>query len=123
MIYTSYFGNLRRIEKVCPNLFPVSIALYPPNWFRGARYRKLAPTADILREWKEKHDVERYTKRFCDEVTSHLNRDEVIKDLMKLSNGHDAALLCYERPGEFCHRHIVAQWLNRGGYKCEELYL
>lgn len=120
MIYTGYFGKLKRLP---PELFPVSIALYSPKWYREAEYKTLAPTADILREWKANHNVERYTERFCNEVTSHLNRDEVINDLFMLSWGRDIVLLCYEAPGKFCHRHLVADWLTRGGYKCEELYL
>jgi hypothetical protein len=32
---------------------------------------------------------------------------EVLRDL-----GDDAVLLCYEKPGQFCHRHLVAQWLK-----------
>ena len=32
----------------------------------------------------------------------------------------DIALLCYEKPDDFCHRHLVADWLNKNGYKCEE---
>ena len=24
----------------------------------------------------------------------------------------DIALCCYEKPTDFCHRHLVAEWLN-----------
>ena len=27
----------------------------------------------------------------------------------------DIVLLCYEKPDEFCHRHLVAEWFNRNG--------
>ena len=33
----------------------------------------------------------------------------------------DFALVCYEKPSDFCHRHLVADWLNKNGYDCEEL--
>ena len=29
-------------------------------------------------------------------------------------------LLCYEPKGEFCHRHIVAQWFKEHGVMCSE---
>lgn len=32
------------------------------------------------------------------------------------------ALLCYEKPDDFCHRHLVADWLRKNGYECEELW-
>ena len=30
------------------------------------------------------------------------------------------ALICYEKPTDFCHRHLVADWLNKNGIECEE---
>lgn len=30
------------------------------------------------------------------------------------------ALVCYEKPSDFCHRHLVAQWLSQNGFKCKE---
>ena len=32
----------------------------------------------------------------------------------------DIALVCYEAPDKFCHRHLVADWFNKAGYRCEE---
>ena len=29
-----------------------------------------------------------------------------------LSGGKDDALCCYEKPGDFCHRHILAKWIT-----------
>lgn len=29
------------------------------------------------------------------------------------SLGQDAILLCWEAPGEFCHRRVVAEWIER----------
>lgn len=28
--------------------------------------------------------------------------------------------MCYEAPGKFCHRHLVADWLNSAGYDVSE---
>lgn len=33
---------------------------------------------------------------------------------------NDIALICYEKPTDFCHRHLVADWLNKNGFKCDE---
>lgn len=47
----------------------------------------------------------------------------VIKELNYLVlnvNGKDIALICYEKPSDFCHRHLVAEWLNQNGYRCDE---
>lgn len=37
-------------------------------------------------------------------------------------HGHDdIALICYEKPSDFCHRHLVAQWLRDNGFGCSEM--
>lgn len=30
------------------------------------------------------------------------------------------ALICYERPTDFCHRHLVSKWLNENHIECKE---
>ena len=42
-----------------------------------------------------------------------LDAQRVYEDLERLSNGRDCVLLCYEKSGDFCHRHLVADWLNK----------
>ena len=71
-------------------------------------------------EWKVSHDNAYYVKRFNQEVLSKLNADVVVNELLSLSEEKPFALICYERPGEFCHRHLVAEWFCKNGYYCEE---
>ena len=33
-----------------------------------------------------------------------------LDEILNLSEG-DIALVCYEKPGDFCHRHLVSSWL------------
>lgn len=118
-IFTSYFSNIRQI----PNqLVLISICGKAPDWYKGIQYRKLAPSYDIYSEYKESNNEERYTERFQKERLSKLDRDEVLKELEKLSSGRDIVLLCYEKPFNFCHRHLVADWLGNitefGGSQC-----
>ena len=125
MIYTSYFGNKKVFNN--PNIFPVSIALYPPKDFVGKSYRGLAPHPGTLRDWKRDHSIANYERDYL-ALLGDLSQKEVVDQLMVLSGNFknldylpDIALLCYERPGEFCHRHIVAEWLRNAGYEVEEL--
>lgn len=34
-----------------------------------------------------------------------------------IAEGQDVALVCFEAPGCFCHRHILADYLNIEEYK------
>lgn len=117
MIYTSYFAKLRKLPE---NIMPISICGKAPNWYTGKQYKKLAPKWSFFSVWKETHDNDYYIKHFQKEVLDTLNADDVVKKLEEMSEGKDIALICYEKPGDFCHRHLVADWLAKNGYSvCE----
>lgn len=121
MIYTSYFAKLKSLPK---NIIPISICGKAPEGYKGLQYKKLAPKYDFFMQWKQNKDNDFYIKCFNEQVLSYLNADQVIKELVGDLDPNkdeiDIALICYEKPTDFCHRHLVAQWLNKNGYKCEE---
>lgn len=74
-------------------------------------------------EWKKNRDNDYYIEHFQTEVLDGLDAATVIKELNYLVsnvNGKDIALICYEKPSDFCHRHLVAEWLIKNGFQCEE---
>ena len=122
MIYTSYFAKLKSLPD---NIIPISICGKAPDWYKGLQYKKLAPKYDFFMEWKKTHDNDYYIKCFKEQVTNKLKATDVILDLSSLcysfnTGEEDICLICYEKPTDFCHRHLVADWLNENGYKCEE---
>ena len=120
MICTSYFANIRNL----PDSFePVSIARWPPKWFKGKKYAILAPPNEILAMHRvdEKYAAHGfYSTDFHHRVLDLLNPDDVVRNLHAMTNKPNIALLCYEKPGDFCHRHLVADWLNQHGIECLE---
>ena len=123
MIYTSYFAKIKELER--NNIIPISICGKAPDWYKGLQYKKLAPKYGFFMEWKKNHDNDYYIEHFQSEVLDQLNATEVILDFSRLSYGfnvgeNDIALICYEKPSDFCHRHLVAEWLKQNGFKCEE---
>jgi len=126
MIYTSYFAKIKIIAN------PISICGKAPDWYTGFQYKKLAPKYDFFMEYKEgiknsKSDHDRklcediYTENFYSQVLSHLDASSVVMELIDFYNSDNVTLLCYEKPTDFCHRHIVASWLNDNGFECKEL--
>lgn len=115
-IYTSCFAQLRNIPD---DIVPISISLYPPKGYVGVEYKKLAPTREILNAWKRNQDEEAYTVAFFNMLNSY-SPEAIFHDLQKLSNGQDCVLLCYEKTGSFCHRNLIAQWLNTNGCDVQE---
>ena len=79
----------------------VSIAFHSPGAYRGRSYPALAPRRAMLKMDEATYRVE-YQK-----ILDHLDPRQVFNDL-----GEDAILLCWEAPGKFCHRRLVAEWLE-----------
>ena len=100
-MHTSYYAKYRG-----PN--GVSIAGYAPKGWKGREYKKLAPKVWFFKKYKEDGDEAFYREQYQKEVLDHLDPAEVYKEL-----GDDAVILCYEKFGSFCHRHIVAEWLQK----------
>lgn len=118
MIYTSYFANLKNIPNA---ITPITICGRTPQFYNGLTYKKLAPKYSFFSIWKETHDNEYYTQQFQELVLDNLNVDDVVNELKSLSGTKDFVLVCYEKPKDFCHRHLVAKWLYANGYDCMEL--
>lgn len=113
-IYTSYFANLKKIAQA--NIMTIAICLYKPKWYNGLSYGVLAPTKQIL---SLKEDIISYTEQY-NRYLGTLNPHKIVEDLNALSQGKDIALLCYEKPSDFCHRHLVSKWLCDNGYEVSE---
>lgn len=134
MIYTTYFANLKNLPD---NIIPVSIAGKSPEWYHGLEYKKLAPKYSFWKVWKENQDNQYYIDHYYSDVLSGLTQMEVIKELTILLqakvnrvlhhpldsnlNQYHIALVCYESPEKFCHRHLVSEWLEKDNFKCSEL--
>ena len=122
-MYTGYFAQLKKYETA--GLIPVSICGKAPDWYTGLQYKKLAPKWLFFSEWKSgshKGDNDYYIEHFNDEVLNVTSVRKVIIDIEKLANSRadNIILLCYEKPGDFCHRHLVADWLKENGVDCNE---
>ena len=119
-IYTSYFA---RMKKIPDEIVRISICGKAPDWYEGIQYKKVAPKYGFFQEWKKNQDNNFYIEHFNAEVLDMLNAESVYRDLDKLSNGDDCVLLCYEKSGDFCHRHLVANWLSDNlGIEVKEYY-
>ena len=82
----------------------VAISRGIPPWYTGKRCIDLAPSWELLKV----KDPEEYERRYKDEVLSKLHPLHVLAALEE-----DSILLCWEKPGEFCHRRLVAEWLEK----------
>ena len=132
MIYTTYFAKLKSLPD---SIIPISICGKAPDWYDGLQYKKLAPKYDFFIKWKENHDNDYYIRCFNEQVLNNLDAEKVVGELYKLISNFvlnpklfscrgsltpSIALVCYEKPSDFCHRHLVADWFNANGIECKE---
>jgi len=67
----------------------------------------LSPSWKLLNDYKDgKIDWNRYTLRFRAEMATAECREEM-KRIWDLSQKKEVFLVCYEKDGENCHRHIL----------------
>ena len=128
MIYTSYFGNIKKVKADIPDAAFISIAGRTPDWFIGVKFPRLMPKYVW---WKEWHDTfwadlnsqesrDWYIKKYRETVLASLDILQTARDIKDAVGWHIPVLLCYETPEKFCHRHIVADWLNSGRVEAKE---
>lgn len=103
-IATGNFANVKKYREA--GYYTVSIAL-SARYYSGASIKELAPK----REWiDEPENV--YTPIYKKKILSKLNPLTIFNRLKALSSGENVVLLCHEKEGDFCHRRIVAKWLE-----------
>jgi len=115
---TSYFAQAGFLHK---DRELVSISRVTPDWFTASFPTsiialELAPSMELLLAYKNDEISEKdYEIRYRDETLSLLDPKEIAE---KYKN---SVFLCYEKTGDFCHRRILASWLEESGYTCLEI--
>ena len=97
---TSYFAKYR-------GNMGVSIARSTPSWFTGKRYSPLMPPWDLIKGYKNGAVPEEEYAKIYNKLLDDLDPQEVYLRLQ------DRVLLCWEKPGDFCHRRLVADWIQQ----------
>jgi uncharacterized protein YeaO (DUF488 family) len=118
MIYTSYYANHRKWAEHLLTEYQISNT--KPKWwsFDIAKIDELIPPWALVDGYKKGTVTE---KQFETAYTEQLNASGINSQyLSKLLVTEDILLLCWEKPGQFCHRHILREWLNSNNCKCEE---
>jgi len=118
-IYTSHYNNYDRLQKSGIILMGITFRM-PRNIYVHSRLRALnAPKEMYLYSNGVPYfdqEIEEFTANYRKNILGPRTPQEVIETLKAKSKelwfGADIALCTFELPGEFSHRHIVADWLN-----------
>lgn len=73
----------------------------------------LAPPEKLL--WKVKQgriSRETYTIEYLKAIDDQYTPKSLFRELESIYLGKDPVLLCFEKKGAFCHRRLLADWLQ-----------
>ena len=76
-----------------------------PRGWRCTRCTVLAPPRPLIKIMDPETFIPLYKAQVLDKLDPH----KTIKDL----GGDNFILLCWEAPGVFCHRRVVAAWMQK----------
>ena len=109
-IYTSYFANHKELQR--HGIKMIGITRFPPKWFNGLNLDILSPTKDLLMDFKNgKITKDVFATRYIQELEA-IGKQQICDKLISLSYDCPIALCCYETSEDFCHRHILAEYLK-----------
>lgn len=109
MIRTGYFAKIDTYIK--KGFTPISISRWSPRWLHIPEWKTVAPPERLLLNSKQ-HIITQddYARVYRNNLEN--NRDVILSEFEEFKD-RDCILLCYEGPGAFCHRHLLAKWLNQ----------
>lgn len=82
LIYTSYFAQVKNLPS---DIVPISIAAKQVPGWRYPVYKALAPTYNILYDYKRDGDKDHYVAAYLRDVLRYLSQEKVVADLETLS--------------------------------------
>ena len=119
-IFTSYFSNPKFNKRKDSFFIPICSTI-PNNVLFYTHYKEVAPDLTEVVKLKNQKTIteesksvfiEKYIQKL-DILRENKTLDKYVKDLEDRVKYADVYLLCYERPVEFYHRHILAKYLNK----------
>lgn len=119
-IYISCYKSAKRLD--ASRYFVVSISRFPPKWFSGYKCFEFAPSAALLKRFKNGLSKYHYAVRYRKDVLEKMDVHKVFEGLARLACGRDIVLCSFEPAFDFCHRRLLAQYVKElYGYSIEEL--
>lgn len=108
-IFTSNFWSK------APNKYAVSRSV-PAQYSHIGRIPGLDPSFKLLQDYRtRKIDEQRYTELYLEQLANKYSSPkelaQILQALTLLMEG-PITLCCWEPPGKFCHRHLIANYLK-----------
>lgn len=124
-VFVTYYGS----RSVPADAFKVQISTGVPAGMKedmDVCFKSMYPDFAKMVEPHKKGEIDdrEYTRRYVRDVLQP-NADKILsgmKDIIATARAEekDVYLYCYCKPGSFCHRYLVSNFLNLNGIECRE---
>lgn len=115
-IYTGYY---KKFEKTGPAYTLIQVSNSRPSWFDWniTKLPEVCPDWVCVRALKDGTMTEETFADMYRKKLSGLDKDRILDRIRRIAENRDdgqkdVILLCWEKTGSFCHRHILAEWLG-----------
>lgn len=127
-VKTGYFARMKDYIEL--GYYPVSVARYNPKGMKLFTWSGVSPNANLFSRYKQGKVTEaQYESEYLEQLKAyHLDKDlayleELFENNFK-TNYNGYILLCYEKSGSFCHRHILGKYISSNfNYSVQEVIL
>ena len=104
MIFTSNYARSATFH------LSFAISKKPPDWYTGKCLPQLAPTWELLKAYKQEEITQQdYAEVYIALLKKRNFTPQRILDALP----DNSRLLCYEKIGDFCHRRVLATWIEK----------
>lgn len=113
-VYTFYYSKAKYLD---PNKYCfVQVSVSKPDWFKHdtTLLESVCPNWDIVNMYKEGLLSQDDYRVIYNEQLSKLDKSALLSQLEELcdkSGKDNIVLLCWEKSQDFCHRHLLIEWL------------
>ena len=122
-VYVTYWGN----HDIPEDAYLVQISTSRPKGYDvDVEFKTLYPDYPSMVGPHKAGVIDdaEYTRRYTEKVLEP-NREKILSGIRTIqadaaADGQDVYLFCYCKPGDFCHRYLVANFLIENGIDCQE---
>lgn len=125
-VFVTYYGS----KHIPAEAFRVQIYTSAPESMKDdidVRFETLFPSFKTMVEPHKEGTIDdaEYARRYNESVLEK-EKDKILTNVNKIidmarEEHKDVYLFCYCRPGAFCHRYLVNNFLNENGITCQEV--
>lgn len=108
-LFTARVYDYAKLKEAHPKARFVCVMRFPPKFIPAEvkRMRSMSPSIKTLAEYKKANDFDGFTKAFEKEVLSNPDFKDDACNVCDMLVAQDVVLMCHEKYGENCHRHLL----------------